>query len=66
MLAQKIRPDAFVMTIGYGESATGYVPTDKALQEGDTNLRDWCWVGPGAEKAITTALEAALKPKGPR
>jgi hypothetical protein len=66
LLAQKMRPDAFVMTIGYGESATGYVPTDKALQEGDTNLRDWCWVGPGAEKAITTALEAALKPKGSR
>ena len=65
LLAQTIRPDSFVMTIGYGESATGYVPTDKAFQEGDTNLRDWCWVGPGAEKAITAALETALKPKAP-
>ncbi|MCI0622798.1 MAG: hypothetical protein L0387_14245 [Acidobacteria bacterium] len=63
LVAQKMRPGSFVMMIGYGESATGYVPTDKALQEGDTNLRDWCWVGPGAEKAITTALEGALKPK---
>jgi hypothetical protein len=62
LLAQRMRPDLFVMTIGYGESATGYIPTEKAVAEDDTNLRDWCWVAPGAEKAMTAALEAALKP----
>ena len=64
LLAQKLRPDSFVMTVGYGECATGYVPTEKAIQEEDTNLSDWCWVAPGAEKAITEALTVALRPKG--
>jgi hypothetical protein len=61
LLAQKLRPDSFVVVMGYGECAPGYVPTEKAVEEGDTNLRDWCWVAPGAEKAMTKALEAALK-----
>jgi hypothetical protein len=62
LLAQKLRPDSFVVTMGYGECATGYVPTAKAVEEGDTNLGDWCWVAPGAEKALTEALETVLKP----
>jgi len=62
LLAQRLRPDSFVMVAGYGECATGYVPTEKAVEEGDSNLGDWCWVAPGAEKAMTAALEAALKP----
>jgi hypothetical protein len=61
LLAQKIRPDSFVMVMGYGECAPGYIPTEKAVAEGDSNLRDWCWVAPGAERAMTAALEAALK-----
>jgi hypothetical protein len=62
--AQQLRPDAFVLALGYGECATGYVPTARAFEEGDTNLGDWCWVAPGAEKAMTAALEAALgKPR---
>jgi hypothetical protein len=59
--AQKLRPDSFVMAIGYGECATGYVPTEMAVKEGDANLHDWCWVAAGAEKAMTEALKAALK-----
>lgn len=61
LAAQKLRPDSFVMVLGYGECAPGYVPTERAFEEGDGNLRDWCWVAPGAEKAMTKALEAALK-----
>ena len=61
LLAQKLRPDSFVVALGYGECATGYVPTDRAVKEGDSNLRDWCWVAPGAEKALTEALAKALK-----
>ncbi|MCI0462659.1 MAG: hypothetical protein L0Z62_37395 [Gemmataceae bacterium] len=64
LLAQKLRPDSFVMVMGYGECAPGYIPTEKAVQEGDGNLTDWCWVAPGAEKAMTQALEAVLKPGG--
>jgi hypothetical protein len=59
--AQKLRPDSFVMTLGYGECAPGYIPTERAVEEKDGNLSDWCWVAPGAEKAMTKALEAALK-----
>jgi hypothetical protein len=61
LLAQKLRPDSFVVVVGYGECATGYVPTEQAFREDDSNLSDWCWVAPGAERAVTTALEAALK-----
>jgi hypothetical protein len=62
LLAQRLRPDSFVVVLGYGECAPGYIPTEKAFEEGDTNLHDWCWVAPGAERALTAALEAALRP----
>jgi hypothetical protein len=58
--AQNLRPSSFVMTVGYGECAPGYIPTEKAVREKDANLRDWCWVAPGAESAMNAALEAAL------
>ena len=61
LLAQKLRPDTFVVTVGYGECAPGYVPTAKAVAEHDGNLRDWCWVDPGADRALTAALEKALR-----
>ncbi len=48
------------MTIGYGECAPGYIPTEKAVAEHDTNLHDWCWVAPGAEDAMKDALIKAL------
>jgi hypothetical protein len=60
LLAQKLRPDSFVLVAGYGECAPGYVPIEAAWREQDGNLRDWCWVAPGAEQALTAALEAAL------
>src|SRR5262249_16465652 len=62
LLAQRLRPGAFVMTMGYGECAPGYIPIERAWEEGDTNLVDWCWVAPGAERALTAALSKALKP----
>jgi hypothetical protein len=61
LLAQRQRPDSFVLVVGYGESATGYVPTEQHIREGDGNLSDWSWVAPGCEKAMTAAIEAALK-----
>lgn len=53
--AQSLRPDSFVLTLGYDECATGHLPTKKAVSENDTNLRDWCRVAPGAEQAMTDA-----------
>lgn len=61
LLAQSLRPDQFVMTVGYGECATGYIPTERHWQEYDTNLGDWCWVAPGAEAILTAALRQALQ-----
>jgi hypothetical protein len=60
LLAQRLRPDSFVMVMGYGECAPGYVSIDRAWKEDDGNLRDWCWVGP-SETAMTEALKTVLK-----
>jgi hypothetical protein len=60
LMAQKLRPDSFVMTLGYGECAPGYVPIERAFEEGDSNLKDWCWVAPGSEARIAATLKAAL------
>lgn len=59
--AQKVRPDLFVMTLGYGECATGYVPTERHFEVKDPNLGEWCWVAPGAEAALKAAVEKALR-----
>ncbi len=61
LAAQKLRPDTFVMVAGYGESATGYIPTEKHRQENDTNLHDWYWVGQGAEEKLLAAMRQVLK-----
>ena len=58
--AQALRPDAFVLAVGYGESATGYIPTARQLAEGDPNLDDWYWVSETAEGILTDGLELAL------
>jgi len=60
LLAQRNRPDSFVVTMGYGESAPGYIPTDKHFEEKDSNLNDWCWVAPGSEAVLDQAIRTAL------
>lgn len=60
LAAQRARPDSFVCVAGYGESATGYIPTEKHIAEGDTNLADWCWVAPGSEQRMLEATGTAL------
>ena len=62
LLAQRLRPDATVVAVGYGESATGYIPTSLQLAEGDENLGDWYWVGESAEAVLRDGLELALAP----
>ena len=59
--AQTVRPDSFVMVAGYGESAPGYIPTERAWEEKDSNLGDWCWVAPGSEARMKSAIAAALR-----
>jgi hypothetical protein len=60
LLAQRLCPDSFVVTMGYGESAPGYISTDKHFEEKDSNLNDWCWVAPGSEAALDQAIRDAL------
>jgi hypothetical protein len=60
LLAQKTRPDAFVVVIGYGECAPGYIPTEQHIRENDGNLSDWNWVAPGAEPRIAEALKRVM------
>lgn len=60
LMAQKVRPDSFVMALGFGECAPGYIPTDAAFREGYREEHGYCWVRPGAEKVIAEALQKAL------
>lgn len=60
LAAQRLRPGSVVFVAGYGDGGTGYVPTDAHWREGDTNLRDWCWVAPGAEARVRSALQLGL------
>jgi hypothetical protein len=64
LFAQARLPGSFIVTLGYGECAPGYIPTEKAWEEGDTNLNDWCWVSPGAERAMRDAISSALRTGG--
>jgi hypothetical protein len=54
LLAQRLRPDAFVLSIGYGECWPGYIPTAAAFAEGFGS--DWRWVAPGAAGRLSDAL----------
>jgi hypothetical protein len=58
--AQAARPGSFVCVAGYGDGATGYIPTEQYVKEHDSNLTDWCWVAPGAEPKMLTAIMQAL------
>lgn len=60
LAAQRARPDSFVCVAGYGEAATGYIPTEQHIAEQDPNLADWCWVAPGSEARMLAAIKQAL------
>lgn len=60
LAAQAMRPGRFVCVAGYGDGATGYVPTERHRAEGDPNLGDWCWVAAGSEERLRGALAVAL------
>ena len=58
--AQEVRPDSFVMVMGYGECGPGYIPIERAWREKDTNLNDWAWTPPGSEDVMKRAIREAL------
>ncbi len=61
LAAQRLKPDSFVCVAGYGEGATGYIPTEQHIAEHDSNLGDWWWVAPGSEPRLLAAIRAALQ-----
>ena len=60
LFAQDVAPDSFVVTVGYGESAPGYLPIERAWEENDSNLKGWCWVAPGMEPRVKAAIKKVL------
>src|SRR5262249_31724612 len=63
LAGQRMSPGTFVFVAGYGESATGYLPTEQAWAEKDSNLSDWCWVAPGAEEPMLEAIRRVVQPR---
>jgi hypothetical protein len=61
LAAEWLGQDAFVLVAGYGECGPGYIPIERAWQENDGNLADWCWVNPGSEERMYAALKKVLK-----
>ena len=56
---QQMRPDSFVMVMGYSECAPGYIPTANDAAEGYND--HYCWVAfPECEDAMKGALREAL------
>jgi hypothetical protein len=66
LMAQKLRPEGFVMAIGYGECSPGYIPTDSASREGYAESQGWCWVAPEVENRMAAALRQALDAPPPQ
>ncbi len=58
LMAQGLRPDSFVMAIGYGECWPGYIPTESAFADGFED--NWLWVAPGSEHRMREALQSVL------
>jgi hypothetical protein len=64
-----MRPDLFVVAVGYGDSAPGYIPTKKASDEGfdlrRRSIKTWMWADPDrAESAMLPALAQAMDVQG--
>ncbi|MBN1442640.1 MAG: exo-alpha-sialidase [Planctomycetes bacterium] len=64
IMAQRMRPDVLVLSIGYGDGWPGYIPTRSCFEEGFGD--DWRWVAPGAETRIREALWRILPGDPPR
>ena len=61
LLAQQMRPDSFVVAMGYGECATGYIPTDRHFAGGRQQPARLVLGRPGLRARMARAIEAALR-----
>lgn len=60
LYAQEQLPDSLVLVMGYGECGPGYIATERAWQEKDSNLMHWTWSPPGSEAVMKKAIREAL------
>ncbi len=58
LIAQRLRPDSFVVVAGFGDGAAGYIPLDQCFQDGYND--EYCWVPSMVEKLMTRAMAEAL------
>jgi hypothetical protein len=58
--AQAMRPGSFVMTLGFGECAPGYIPTAQAAADGYNDHYSWI-AFPECEATMRDALKSALR-----
>jgi hypothetical protein len=58
--AQAMKPGSFVMALGYGECAPGYIPTKKDVREGFVREHGYCWVADDAEEILLRAVKQVL------
>ncbi|MFP6648861.1 MAG: hypothetical protein VB817_05345, partial [Pirellulaceae bacterium] len=58
LMAQQLRPDDFIMSIGFGECWPGYIPTRRAFEENFGH--SWRWVAPGSDRQLEAALRKVL------
>jgi hypothetical protein len=59
LLAQRLRPEQFIVSIGYGECWPGYIPSASAFAEDFGS--SWRWVAPGADQSLRAALKEVLQ-----
>jgi hypothetical protein len=59
--AQQARPKSVVLTLGYGESAPGYIPTKANVEEGYDDHYSWVDLE-SAEGLLRDAIHSALAP----
>ncbi len=60
LYAEGLRPESFIMAMGYGECGPGYIPVERAWKERDSNLHDWTWVPPGSEEVMKKAIDKVM------
>jgi hypothetical protein len=64
LIAQRLRPDCFVVVAGFGDGAAGYIPTDQCWR--DSYNDPYCWVPKMTQTLMTKALAEALNAKTSR
>ncbi len=60
LLAQELRPDQTVVTIGYGDNGPGYLPLAESYPQGGYEPGKWCFVAPSCEAELRRAMGAVM------